>query len=115
MTTAGSALSDAALATDSRSAGKNPTNVLPLFENYLASGANGVFIRNTNCWAVDLDLTCCGPWNSYLGKKMAGTLISPRHVLFAAHYDQIPTPSSQRPTQRWPLAGGCANRLAGVS
>jgi len=85
------ALADAALAIDSRIAGRNPTNALPLFENYLANGANGVFIRNTNCWAADLDLSCCSPWNSYLGNKMAGTLISPRHVLFAAHYDQIPT------------------------
>lgn len=85
------ALSDAALAIDNRIAGRNPTNALPIFENYLANGANGIFIRNTNCWAADLDLTCCSPWNSYLGHRMAGTLISPRHVLFAAHFDQIPT------------------------
>ena len=88
------ALSDAALAIDSRIAGRNPTNALPLFENYLANGANGVFIRNTNCWAIELDLTCCSPWNSCSAQYRAGTLISPRHVLFAAHFDQIPTNST---------------------
>ncbi|NLC79732.1 MAG: hypothetical protein GX748_00955 [Lentisphaerae bacterium] len=86
------ALSDAALAIDSRIAGRNPTNALPLFENYIANGTNGVFIRNADCWAADLDLTCCSPWNgeTWYGKNMmAGTLISPRHVLFAAHFAHI--------------------------
>lgn len=79
------ALSAAALVIDSRIVGRNPTNALPLFDNYLANGANGVFIRNTNCWAADLDLTCCSPWNSNARNKKAGTLISPRHVLFVVH------------------------------
>ena len=86
------ALSDAALAIDSRITGKNPTNALPLFENYLPNGTNGVFIRNADCWAADLDLTCCSPWNSHAAGDWhqwhgAGTLISPRHILFAAHYE----------------------------
>ncbi len=86
-------MANAVLAIDSRIAGRNPTNALPLFVDYLANAANGVFIRNTNCWAADIDLTCCSPWNSFSGQYRAGTLISPRHVLFAAHFDQIPTNS----------------------
>ena len=65
VTTSTSALANAAFAIDSRIAGKDPAIALPLFENYLANGANGVFLRNTNCWAADLDLTCCSPWNSF--------------------------------------------------
>jgi len=87
------ALADAALAVDTKIAGLNPTNALPIFANYMSNGVNGVFIRNTNCWAASYDLTCCSPWNSYAANKMAGTLISPRHVLFAAHYDQLTTGS----------------------
>jgi hypothetical protein len=45
-----------------------------------------VYVRNPNCWAADLDLTCISPWNSSGGVRMAGTLISPRHIIFAAHY-----------------------------
>ncbi|MGI6495775.1 MAG: hypothetical protein ACOX5G_06765 [Kiritimatiellia bacterium] len=86
VTTNTSALANAAFAIDSRIAGKDPAVALPLFENYLANGADGVFLRNTNCWAADLDLTCCSPWNSCENNEKAGTLISPRHVLFAAHH-----------------------------
>jgi len=43
------------------------------------------YVRNTACWAYDLDLTCISPWNSQQAEVRAGTLISPRHVAFAAH------------------------------
>jgi hypothetical protein len=90
------ALLNASLAIDSRIAGKNPTNALPLFLNYILNGTTNVFIRNPDCWAADIDLTCCSPWNSHSGngwgwRHRAGTLISPRHVLFATHFDDIPT------------------------
>jgi hypothetical protein len=48
----------------------------------------GVYVRNTNCWANDLDLTCVAAWhtiNSSAGNNGTATLITPRHVIFAAH------------------------------
>lgn len=47
------------------------------------------YIRNEKCWAFDLDLTSISPWNSAGGQRLAGTLVSPRHIIFATHY-QIP-------------------------
>ena len=44
------------------------------------------YVRNTNLWCSDIDLTCISPWNSRNSNKRAGTLITPRHVLNAAHY-----------------------------
>jgi hypothetical protein len=44
------------------------------------------YIRNANCWAADLDLTCISPWNSYSSYLRAGTLISPRHIIYANHF-----------------------------
>jgi hypothetical protein len=52
--------------------------------------ADGIYIRNPNCILSDLDHTCISPWNSTGGNKRAGTLISPRHIIFAEHY-QIST------------------------
>jgi hypothetical protein len=78
------AFADAMRAIDSRVAGTNPTNAIRIFA--IKDHANTNYIRNTNCWAAGIDLTCCSPWNSDLYHKKAGTLISPRHVLFAAHY-----------------------------
>lgn len=43
------------------------------------------FTRNPQCWAAGIDLTCASPWNSTGGLQRAGTLISPRHVLFVKH------------------------------
>ncbi len=51
------------------------------------------YVRNPNCWAADIDLTGLSPWNSLEANRRAGTLVSPRHVVFAKHY-QI-TPGSQ--------------------
>ena len=44
------------------------------------------YVRNSNLWCADIDLTCISPWNSRAANKRAGTLITPRHVLNAAHY-----------------------------
>jgi hypothetical protein len=46
------------------------------------------YVRNMSCWAASggLDLTCISPWNSTGANTRAGTLISPRHIIFAAHY-----------------------------
>ena len=45
------------------------------------------YVRNTNCWASSFDLTCIAVYNSYeMDSQMGGTLISPRHVMFAHHF-----------------------------
>lgn len=52
------------------------------------------YVRNVNHWATDhvQKLTCCSPWNSDGSFTKAGTLISPRHVVFATHF--LPAVSS---------------------
>tara|TARA_R110001606_G_scaffold33651_1_gene100200 strand:- start:64 stop:1167 length:1104 start_codon:yes stop_codon:yes gene_type:complete len=49
--------------------------------------ANSTYVRNPDLWCKDLDLTGLSPWNSSGGHKKAGTLITPRHVIGAAHYE----------------------------
>jgi hypothetical protein len=44
------------------------------------------YTRNTDCWAADIDLTPISPWNSGHAELRAGTLVSPRHIIFANHY-----------------------------
>jgi|LakMenE18May11ns_1017448.scaffolds.fasta_scaffold9958826_12 hypothetical protein len=54
--------------------------------------ANGnSFIRNANCWAHNVDLSCASPWNSTAGPLMAGTLVSPKHVIFCKHAGFYPS------------------------
>jgi len=69
---------------DDRIAGKTPSTTKPIYTIQNHSG--GVYVRNMNCWASDVDLTAISPWNSNAGNKKAGTLISPRHIVFANHY-----------------------------
>lgn len=45
-----------------------------------------VYVRNPNFWGKTVDFTCCSPWNSTGSKTRAGTLVTPRHIIFAAHY-----------------------------
>jgi len=93
-------LAHIAYAIDSRIAGKDTNGTLTVFgdlDTYTNNAANGVFIRNPSCWVADIDLTCASPWQSYVylpdpkhkQNNFAGTLISPRHVLFARHYDWL--------------------------
>lgn len=42
--------------------------------------------RSTSCWAYSLDLTSISPWNSSGKNRKAGTLITPRHAVWARHY-----------------------------
>ena len=88
-TNANYAIIDAIQAVDAKIAGLIPTNSIRMFSVQDHAATN--YVRNTNCWAAAYDITCCSPWNSYSGHLRAGTLISPRHVLFAAHFDEIPT------------------------
>lgn len=55
------------------------------------------YARNPDLWCADVPdlLTCSSPWNSAGGATRAGTLVSPRHILFAAHY-QIPVGATLR-------------------
>ncbi len=81
---AGSLAKECSDAIDLRIAGKTPSVAKPLYTTQ--DHTSGIYVRNTNCWAADLDLTCISPWNSSSGARKAGTLISPRHIAFANHY-----------------------------
>lgn len=62
--------------------GKNSTH-LPMFSTQNHGSAS--YIRNPNCWAGSIDLTCVSPWNSAGTTQLCATLISPRHYICAAH------------------------------
>ena len=81
----GYAISDAMFAVDRKIAGLNPANSIRIFNADCYTTTN--FVRNTNCWAYSYDLTCISPWNSLGQHERAGTLLTPRHVLFCAHLD----------------------------
>lgn len=82
----GSAAQEATDAIDSRIATKfDPLNNLKLYTTQ--NHTTQIYVRNPNVWCADIDLTCISPWNSNGGATKAGTLISPRHILFAAHYE----------------------------
>jgi len=49
-----------------------------------------IFERNPDVWCAEMDFTGCSPWNSYDGPRRAGTLVTPRHIIFSSHY-AIPT------------------------
>jgi hypothetical protein len=64
--------------------------------------ATQTYARNPSCWVYGkYDLTCLSVWNSSGGIAQCGTLISPRHVIWAAHY---PLPVGT--TLRWVRADG---------
>ena len=44
------------------------------------------FPENEKFWLNDVDFSCASPWNDAYETLRAGTLISRRHVVFAAHY-----------------------------
>lgn len=90
----GSAAAAASAEVDGRIASADPASSKAIFST--ANHSLGSYLRNSGCWASGIDLTCASPWNSIGGQQRAGTLISPRHVLFAAHY---------------PLSGGCSIRF----
>lgn len=53
------------------------------------------YVRSANRLMPLADLTCISPWNSNLGVRKAGTLITPRHVACAMHY-KIPVGATIR-------------------
>ena len=48
--------------------------------------ANYGTVLNTNCWAYAVDTSCASPANSWYGAFKAGTAVTSRHVIQAAHY-----------------------------
>lgn len=75
----------AQLAVDTRVQGIEPHKGLRIFTQQ--DHANSNYIRNPDCWISDIPaITCISPWNNHNSNRRAGTLISPRHILFAAHY-----------------------------
>jgi hypothetical protein len=72
-------------AIDDRIASKSATTAKSIFTTQ--NHGSDIYVRNTDCWAYDLDLTCISPWNSMASNQRAGVLITPRHILFAAHYE----------------------------
>jgi hypothetical protein len=64
----------------SRAAGEASSS-MPLFSTQGPS-----FVWNVNSWVYDLDFTGVSPSNSHSTTRRAGVAVSPRHVLFASHY-----------------------------
>jgi hypothetical protein len=68
-----------------------------------ADHANGNYVWNPNRWCLGLDYTCRAVWNSWawanvvagspgaIPPQMAGTMVTPQHVLFSAHYNPLGT------------------------
>jgi hypothetical protein len=75
-------------AIDTRITNKNATTTKPIFTTQ--NHTSQTYVRNSNCWTGNIDLTCASPWNSTGGNRRAGTLISPRHVLFCEHFSFYP-------------------------
>jgi len=69
---------------DNRISGLNASTAKPIFSTQNHNTPS--YVRNSGCWVNDLDLTSISPWNSTQGSNRAGVLISPRHIIFAAHY-----------------------------
>lgn len=75
----------ARLSVDTRILNTGPTEAIKIFTEQ--DHANATYVRNPNCWAQNIeDITAISPWNSRQGRHRAGTLISPRHIIYAAHY-----------------------------
>lgn len=63
-----------------------PAKSLSRFIDYPVNARKDIFRPNTNFWAKGIDFSCASPWNSSSGALRAGTLISRRHIVYAAHY-----------------------------
>ncbi len=63
----------------------SPTKSKTIFST--KNHSTSLYIRDTNSWAYNIiDLTSVSVWNSINGAARCGTLISPRHIIYAAHY-----------------------------
>jgi len=86
---------------DTALAGKSAATTIQIFSSQ--NHTTQSYVRNPSLWCAGLaqKLTCCSPWNSTGANTRAGTLVTPRHILFAAHY-QI----SDGATVRFITSGG---------
>ncbi|MFT7463933.1 MAG: hypothetical protein ACI9EF_002281 [Pseudohongiellaceae bacterium] len=73
-------------------AAQPPTQSKPLYSSQ--DFVNKTFVRNPDCWAAGFDLTGISPWNATGANTRAGTLVSPRHIVFAKHFPISTTPGS---------------------
>jgi len=48
------------------------------------------FPPNPDFWLKGIDFSCASPWNDSFGCQRAGTAISKRHIVFAAHHPMFP-------------------------
>lgn len=79
------AAENAALQVDTRIEALEPVESLRFFTQQ--DHTNKAYVRNPEVWCSDIDsITAISPWNSTQGQYRAGTLVSPQHLLFAAHY-----------------------------
>jgi hypothetical protein len=69
---------------DLKISGISPTSSQQVYS--IQNHANNIYTRNSSFVFKNVDFTCISPWNSYGIANRAGVLISPRHVMFAAHY-----------------------------
>ena len=77
-----------------RLTGKASTTSIGKFLNYrtTSGGYSYNFVTNPLFWASDVDTSCASMWNSFPWPgefRKAGTLISPRHMIFAAHFPAV--------------------------
>jgi hypothetical protein len=70
---------------DNRLLNKNPNIAKNVYSTQ--NHSTSTYVRNIECWAYGLDLTCMSPWNTNGANTRAGTLISPSHLVFASHYE----------------------------
>jgi hypothetical protein len=72
---------------DTRITGETPSTAIPLWTTRTPS--TQTYVRNLGCWGADIDLTPHAAYNSVTWDYQPGiggiTLISPRHVIGAAH------------------------------
>ena len=72
--------------------GRNINDVLDIYVDYVVNGYATNFIANTNCWLYGVDISCCSMWtdcstSAFGPTTTAVTVISPRHVIYASHFD----------------------------
>lgn len=61
-----------------------PSTQKPIFSSY--NHTTATYTRNTSLWITGVDITCYSVWNSNSAQNKAGTLVSPRHLIYANHY-----------------------------
>jgi hypothetical protein len=65
----------------------NNSMTIPTNATLFSVNDGNTYVRNTNLWCADLRLNCVSPWNNFMEYTTwgAGTLITPRHLIMAAH------------------------------